>query len=217
MNDNLIDYYQKRALEYDKVYLNPAEQDDLMEAAALFQSWFLRSVLEIACGTGYWTEKIAETATTVYATDVNENVIALAKARQTGKNIQYAIADMYDFQLDQRYNGLFGGFIWSHIPIQNLDALFQQLKQNLEPGSVVAFIDSKPVAGTNHDLANISQTDAHGNTFQTRKLEDGSTHLVLKNFPTEAFLAEKLAVLGTDIAFFQTRFYWMVRCTVHAV
>ena len=34
----------------------------------------------------------------------------------------------------------------------------------------------------------ISRTDAEGNTYQTRPLKDGSSHEVLKNFPTHAQL-----------------------------
>ena len=76
MNRDIIAYYHHRAGEYDKVYLNPAEQSDLLEATKFFQDIFYRKdVLEIACGTGYWTERIAKVANSVYATDINQSVI----------------------------------------------------------------------------------------------------------------------------------------------
>ena len=36
----------------------------------------------------------------------------------------------------------------------------------------------------------ISRTDANGNTYQARPLQDGSTHEVLKNFPSQAELKQ---------------------------
>ncbi len=42
-------------------------------------------------------------------------------------------------------------------------------------------LDNKYVTGSSTP---ISRTDAHGNTYQNRPLKDGSTHEVLKNFPS---------------------------------
>ena len=68
-DSSLVDYYRASAPLYDGVYQKPERQDDLREierwVAAVFAG---RRVLEVACGTGYWTRFIAATATSVTAT-----------------------------------------------------------------------------------------------------------------------------------------------------
>ena len=211
MNQDLIAYYRDRAKEYDKVYLNPPEQDDLQAATRIFQTLFAgKAVLEIACGTGYWTERIAQTATSVFATDANEVLIELAKERQTGGTVRFSVADMYQLQPADVYEGLFGGFIWSHILLQDLDRCLDTWSGFLKPGAVIAFIDSNSVENTPHDTKRIASTDASGNTYQARTLENGTRHLVLKNFPSRDFLFQKLSRVATDIQVIELPYYWIV-------
>lgn len=212
MNQDLVSYYADRAKEYEKVYLNPDEQGDLQTAEKIFQDLFVqKTVLEIACGTGYWTERIAQTATSIYATDINESVIEIARARQQ-ENITFAVADMFDFATDEKFDSVFAGFIWSHILLQDLDKILVKVKSFLKPNGTIIFIDGKAVAGTNHDLKNITKTDEFGNTFQNRKLENGTSHLVLKNFPTRDFLIQKLSSIANEINFINLKYYWIVSC-----
>ncbi|HEX9959683.1 MAG TPA: class I SAM-dependent methyltransferase [Pyrinomonadaceae bacterium] len=215
MNQDLVSYYNDRAKEYEQVYLNPDEQEDLLKATELFQALFSqKTVLEIACGTGYWTERIAETAASVFATDINESVIEIAGERQK-KNITFAVADMYSFTPAEKYDGVFGGFIWSHILLQDLDKFIEKVKSFLKSNGTIVFIDGNAVEGTNHDIKKITKTDEQGNTFQTRKLENGSSHLVLKNFPTKEFLIQKLSSAATDIDFIKLKYYWIVSCKLN--
>lgn len=210
MNQNIEKYYQERAAEYEKVYLNPLEQDDLQKSTTLFREIFAqKTVLEIACGTGYWTEQIAQTATSVLATDINENMIAIAQKKHHPGNVTYTVADMYHLPDFPKYEGIFGGFIWSHISLQHLDGFLEKLKSMLVPGGVIAFIDSKFVAGTSHDIKKITHTDEHNNTFQTRTLADGSVHQVLKNFPENDFLVEKLSAITSEVTLTDLEYYWI--------
>lgn len=214
MNQDLAIYYRDRAKEYDKVYLNPPEQDDLLTAANLFQSLFSqKTVLEIACGTGYWTEKIAQTAASVDATDINEQVIDIAKERPIRGNVAFSIADLYNLMPgDNPYDGLFGGFIWSHILLQDLDRLIDRWTGFLKEDGMMVFIDSNPVENTPHDQRKITKTDEYGNTYQTRTLENGTRHRVLKNFPTREFLFQKLSRAGADIEVVNLTHYWIAIC-----
>ena len=59
----------------------------------------------------------------------------------------------------------------------------------------------------------ISRTDIEGNTYQTRKLKDGSLHEVLKNFPDHQQLAASAKLYFEKIAFnneltLNTIYYW---------
>ena len=194
MNHDLTTYYNDRATEYDKVYKIPEEHEDLLMSTELFQKIFTnKSVLEIACGTGYWTEQISKTANSIFATDINKAVIDIAKARQFNNNVTFQVVDMNSLSTNKKFDGLFGGFIWSHILLQDIDIFLLKLKDLINENGEIVFIDSKQVAGTNHDKKRITRIDQYGNTFQTRALENGTTYEVLKNFPTKQLLTDKLS------------------------
>lgn len=60
------DYYASRAPEYDRVYLKPERQADLDAIRRWLPPLFAgRSVLEVARGTGYWTQYLAPRATRI--------------------------------------------------------------------------------------------------------------------------------------------------------
>jgi hypothetical protein len=55
----------------------------------------------------------------------------------------------------------------------------------------------------------IAEWDGNGNTYQYRDLSNGSTHRVLKNFPTEAqLLALTGEGLGEFAAYRRWQYYW---------
>ena len=56
----------------------------------------------------------------------------------------------------------------------------------------------------------ISRTDARGNTYQMRKLKDGSGHEVLKNFPTEGEIKAQLKGCAENMRIHLLKYYWVV-------
>lgn len=209
MNKDLIKYYHDRAKEYEKIYAKPERQDDLKEASTILRDLFTgKQVFEIACGTGYWTEQISKTATSILATDINKAVIEIAQQKDYGStNVSFEVADIYKLEAAKKHESLFGGFIWSHIPLQELDKFINTVNGLAMPGGLVVMMDSIYVEGSNHP---VTQTDEYDNTYQTRKLEDGTPHLVLKNFPSETYLKEKLNSKATDIKVINLPYYWIL-------
>ena len=72
------------------------------------------------------------------------------------------------------------------------------------------FIDNLYVEGSSTP---ISRRDAEGNTWQVRRLQDGSTHEVPKNFPTEQEIRGTLAGLATDLKIDFLKYYWVLTYT----
>lgn len=63
-------YYDKRASEYDRVYEKPERQDNIAGQRVMISDTLARRrVLELAAGTGFWTQHYADGATSVTATD----------------------------------------------------------------------------------------------------------------------------------------------------
>lgn len=209
MNTDLVSYYKDRAKEYEKIYSKPERQEDLKSAITILQEIFdNKEVLEIACGTGYWTEKIAVKAKSIFATDINETVIDIAKQKDfPNTQVSFELADIYNFPDHNKFESLFGGFIWSHILLQDLDKFLLKVNSLVTPGGTVVFMDNNFVEGSNHP---ITKKDEEGNSFQTRKLEDNTSHLVLKNFPSEIFLRHKIKDISSELKFFNLDYYWII-------
>src|SRR4051812_5278231 len=78
----LADYYRDRAAEYDAVYDKPERQQDLATLKELLPPLVAgKRVLEIAAGTGYWTQVLAGSAQSILATDLNDETLAIARSR----------------------------------------------------------------------------------------------------------------------------------------
>ncbi len=209
MNTDLVQYYNDRAAEYEQIYHRPERATDLAALAAVLQTAFNgKNVLEIACGTGYWTEKIAAVAASVTATDINQSVIAMAQQKvYVRNNVNCAIADLFKFQPARLHESLFAGFIWSHILLQNIPDFIRVVSKNVIAGGTVVMVDNNYVERSSTPIAH---TDEQGNTYQLRNLENNTMHKVLKNFPDAAFVRRRLATTATDIQFINFHYYWMV-------
>ena len=191
--ETMADYYARRAASYERIYHKPERQADLraMEAA-LAEPFAGRRVLEIACGTGWWTPHGARRAAAWLATDLNPETMAIARHKPLPACVQFATVDAYSFaELEGRsFDGAFAGCWWSHVPLQRLPAWLATLHARLEPGARVVMLDNRYVPGSSTPL---SRQDEAGNTYQKRPLDDGSEHEVLKNFPTPE---QAFAMLG---------------------
>jgi len=92
----MIAYYAHRAAEYERVYASPRWREDLEQVRGRIRALFAgRRVFEVACGTGYWTRYAAERARRVYATDVNDDTLVLARAKSYAAPVEFARADAY--------------------------------------------------------------------------------------------------------------------------
>jgi SAM-dependent methyltransferase len=249
----MTSYYARRAGEYERIYSKPERQADLQRLRDCLQRAFTGArVLEIACGTGFWTKVIAASAASVMATDVNEEVLALARAKPLppGK-VTFLRADAYSLpafgrgapvvgaatsQTDKileisqpdidaalpgpaagraapfgdRFTGGLAAFWWSHVPRAKLRDFLLHFHGRLASEARVVFIDNVYVEGSSTPIA---RTDEHGDTFQLRKLDDGSVHEVLKNFPTENEMRGALEGMACAVQAHFLQYYWLLSYT----
>lgn len=208
--DELSVYYAKRAAEYERIYAKPERQADLAALRARIGKLFAgRKVLELACGTGYWTAVIASSAAQVTAIDVNEEVLQIARTKRYPENrVKFLSGDCYSPPDSGRsLDALFAGFWWSHIPLEKLEIFLKSILSSIAPGGLIAFLDNRYVAGSS---TAVSRRDAKGNTYQMRKLDDGSTHEVLKNFPAESELIQRASRHGWGANVDLLEHYWLL-------
>ena len=205
---SLIDYYGKRAREYERIYHKPERQTDLARLREHLRHVLAgRCVLELACGTGYWTAAIADAADSILATDASEEVLAVARAKGLDPTrVSFALADAYNpIQHQGDFTAGLAAFWWSHIPRARLAAFLGRFHAALPPGARVVFADNRFVLGSSTPIC---RTDAAGNTYQQRHLEDGSSHEVLKNFPSSQELRDIIAPHSDTVEVTTFDYFW---------
>ncbi|HET6599550.1 MAG TPA: class I SAM-dependent methyltransferase, partial [Burkholderiaceae bacterium] len=140
-------YYAQRAQEYERIYERPNRQRDIAELKVWLTSLFEdRDTLEVACGTGYWTPHAATHCRSWLATDVNDEVLAIARTKpMPAGRVQFAQADAYalDVAPGRSFDAAFAGFWWSHVSRERLAGWLAALHARLRPGARVVFIDNR--------------------------------------------------------------------------
>lgn len=161
----------------------------------------------MACGTGYWTQHLAKTAARLVATDSTAEPLAFARLRPGTGEVTFLQADAYALPVGLGELGAaFAGLWFSHVPIAAQAAFLASLHARLRAGARVILIDNNEAQLRDFP---ITETDADGNTWQQRALPDGSSHRVLKNFPTEAAMRALLAPMARSFHFQQLGNFWL--------
>ena len=87
-------YYTARAPEYDHVYRKPERQHDLREIERWLPATLgSRAILEVACGTGYWTQFLAPVASELVALDASATVLRIARDRVHRGRVSFVRGD----------------------------------------------------------------------------------------------------------------------------
>jgi ubiquinone/menaquinone biosynthesis C-methylase UbiE len=206
-------YYAARAPYYDQVYLKPERKVDIAFLSTHLPNRFRdHEVLELACGTGYWTQHIATSAKRLVATDWIIEPLDFARLRPGTESVVFRQADAYALPPDLgTFDGAFAGLWFSHVPIEARVAFLQGLHRFLKPGARVVLIDNNEAQLKDSPIV---ETDQAGNTYQMRQLNDGSMHRVLKNFPTAQELVALLSQFGEQVEFAALDNFWMVEYVV---
>ena len=207
-------YYAKRASEYEAIYAKPERQSDLATMTTRALDTFRgRRVIEVACGTGWWSRHIASVATSLDALDINEETLAIARTKPAPHGVaRFSVGDAYAPPTpSQPHDAAFAGFWWSHVLKSDLPRFLDGLHRVLAPGATVVFLDNNYVEGSSTP---VSRIDGNGDSWQTRTLGDGSTHDVLKNFPGEDELLAVVAPWTRDATVMQYDYFWWLEYTL---
>jgi SAM-dependent methyltransferase len=210
-NPQVAEYYAKSAANVERAYGDPERQEDLDEMRAqLAQVLRGHVVLELGSGSGYWTALLADTADSVLATDVNPEMIALARQRGLPGNVTYRVADAQDLPADiGDFTAVFIGFWWSHMRRDEQDRFLAQLRARVGKDVLLVILDDDYVEGSSETVA---RTDLEGNTYQFLTAPDGQRYELPKSYPSDSALRKRLAPAVREIRIARTEFYWLLTC-----
>ena len=145
-----LEYYGERADEYHLLFQGALEDPTgplgrdgpigrrLAELAAGLD------VLELACGTGHWSEMLAEHAASLTCVDASGDMLRVHADRIAAPNVHRIEADVFSWEPDRRYELAFFGFWLSHVPDERMGDFWALVERALVSDGVAAFVDTGP-------------------------------------------------------------------------
>ena len=207
-----IEYYRERAPEYDDWFYQRGRYDqgrqhlrewltETARAHAILRSLGpVEDVLELAGGTGIWTERLLQVARRITSVDASPEVIEAARHRVSGDpRVTFETADVFSYAPAQRFDLISFTFWLSHVPTTRLPGFFALLKRSLRPRGVLFALDQRSTAGqrTRHDH------------LQKRDLADGRTYEIVKLYYTKPQLEALFAEHGFRVEVTTTPSLWV--------
>ena len=183
-------YYRSRAEEYDETAYGDVAAARKRIGRLVGQLRPSGKVLEIACGTGLWTESLAGAADTVLAIDAAPEAVAIARDRVSSPNVTFEVADVFCWATDERFDGIFFAAWLSHVPTDRFEQFWQLLGRLLAADGRVLFVDEHI-----DERGKESYLPGAGELVE-RRLLDGRTFRVVKNFVDPPALQDRLRALG---------------------
>ena len=183
-------FYRARAPEYDEWWQRRGRYDRGEEKreewdrqvaaleAALAAFGPRGDVLELAGGTGWWTQRLAATADRLTVVDGSAETLVLNRERVRRADVEYETADLFAWRPQRRYDVVFFSFWLSHVPRSHFSSFWALVRSCLAPEGRVFVIDNRldPVPGALKDPYVVEQ----GADLQQRRLADGSQYRVVK-------------------------------------
>ncbi|MDR6554449.1 methyltransferase domain-containing protein [Paenibacillus qinlingensis] len=209
-------YYGARAEEYERIYHreDAGYQEELSVLSDMIRKQVVgRRVLEIACGTGYWTHIASETAAQLVGVDIRPEVLRIAESKTWPKgNATFVEGDAYKLsEVRGEFDYGLANFWFSHIPRNRIDSFLQGLHERLGSGAQVFIADNVYVPGRGGEL--ITHADSE-DTYKRRELADGSKHDILKNYWSYEELNDIFRPLSQHLRIFVGGSLWYVSYTI---
>lgn len=215
-----LDYYRERAAEYDQWWLRQGRYD---RGPAQKAQWFAEAsevraalvafrprgrVLELACGTGIWTEQLLPFADELTAIDGSREMLAINAGRLRSPRVRYIEADLFRWRpaAEGRFDTIFFGFWLSHVPPERFVEFWNLVDSCLAPRGRIFFVDSRyqeTSTAVNHVLPDRSAT------VLQRRLNDGREYRVYKIFYDRDELTLRLGALKWSFEITETRNYFL--------
>ncbi len=215
-----LEYYRARALEYDQWWLRQGRYD---RGDKLNGRWFSDArvvssaladfrptgrVLELACGTGIWSEQLLGFASDLTVVDGSPEMLSIVGARLVSPPIpvRFIEANLFEWQPGEKYDVVFFGFWLSHVPPERFPDFWRLVDSCLAPGGRVFFVDSRHEQTSTAVDHQLPQPDA---TVLSRRLNDGREFQIYKVFYDPPNLTSRLRQLGWQIEICMTEQYFL--------
>lgn len=96
-------------------------------------------VLELGCGTGYFTREIIKTGASVVAIDISPDLLAVAKKNINNSNISFCEENAYQMTFSEEYfDSVIGSSVLHHLDVEKA---VSEIYRVLKPNGFIAFTE----------------------------------------------------------------------------
>jgi SAM-dependent methyltransferase len=97
------------------------------------------SVLELGCGTGYFTRELARSGADIVAIDVSPELLEIARTNCSALNVRYEIQNAYELSYpDAVFDSVVGSSVLHHLEIETA---LHEIYRVLKPGGTICFTE----------------------------------------------------------------------------
>ena len=97
------------------------------------------ALLELGCGTGYFTQEIAKTGANIVAIDISPELLKIAENNVQDKNVSFKEENAYNMTFeDNRFDYILGSSVLHHLDIKKA---ISEIYRVLKDGGVIAFTE----------------------------------------------------------------------------
>jgi len=97
------------------------------------------TVLELGCGTGYFTRELARSGAEIVAVDVSPELLDIARSNCSAPNVRYEIENAYDLRYsDSVFDSVVGSSVLDHFEIE---AALREIYRVLRPNGTIFFTE----------------------------------------------------------------------------
>ena len=211
-NQHVAKYYALLGEALEDKYLEPDMDEDIDDMSIHLGNVLAgHTVLELGCGTGFWTEVAAESAASVLAVDINPSLVDIARERpMTEGKVTFRVLDALDLPEDiGKFSAVLVSFLWAHLNKKEQEQLLATLKKRLGKDVLLVILDDAFVEGFSETIA---RTDADGTTYQILTTPEGERIEVPKSYPSDSALRKRLGDAVKQIKIERIEFFWILTC-----
>jgi SAM-dependent methyltransferase len=170
------------------------------------------TILEVAAGTGYWTEVAAPVARAIIATDYIPETLAIAARKRLGPHVSLLVADAYRLpETPCTFDVGMAMLWWSHVHRERRREFLNHFTGRLAPGALVLMFDQFYIEGLSTP---ISRKDEWDNLYTMRTLPSGAKYEIMKNYPSDEELVTSFSEACEDIVVTRLREFWTLSARV---
>ncbi len=203
--DEMRQYYDERASEYDEVYSGngpafpsrDAYREDTKQIGGIAGRFGKGSLVDIACGTGFWFPYYSANCERITLLDQSKNMLACCRERveRTGlsEKCTFILDDFFEAELQgDSFDSAVVGFLLSHLNPDYELMLFQKLGRIMKADAELLLIDS---AWSRQRSLHRKRTG-----MQKRVLNDGREFCIPKRYFSKEEIQELLKRNGFRIS-----------------
>jgi SAM-dependent methyltransferase len=194
------DYYAARAGEYDDAYRRTGKHDrgpeanasyriELATLIAAFKKLPLRGdIVELAAGTGFWTERLVSRARSLHVIDASPEMLTINRQRlgAAAEHVSYQVTDLFEWHPPPMWDACVFGFWICKVPDELIAGFLNKVAASLRHTGVVCFIDK-------------AAASEPATEYEERTLNDGRMFTIIDHPRPPERLVELFATVGLQV------------------